>query len=469
MHTGAPPSLVIDGGALLFKQAQLPEREAKAAQRTAQGIAQITKALTTQAIGISPLELAGGIEFLQQLARENSLTFLSMNLFTDQGTKPLFPPYLLTQAGEMHIGILGLTGPLPVHQKNNGLRTRPWQDTLSKNLQEIKDKCDLIILLSSLPEKSNREIAEAFDNIHILLQSGQNSSNLTPVSINNTLLLRTAGRGKYAGVLNINWNATRTWGTTAPDQLQKEQNRLDRINWQIGRMKKRLSSTDRGDNTQYQQLLKQKTASEHAIEDIKKNTKQETDTPCSYENTFIALKTSLPEDKTIKAMVDQTRREVNRINRNSQLERKKKRGSGRTADKEIFPESLQEMAGWHVCRECHPQQVEFYLLTNHAKALQTLVDNDQQYNPDCLLCHVTLPTYNSKQVQRMDMLGNIPQQLENVSCEACHGQARSHTLHPETVRPGKPVVATCLQCHTDERDDNFVFPEKLLKVQCPAG
>jgi len=407
---------------------------------------------------------------LQQLAKENDLTLLSMNLYSKQKNVPVFSPYLLTQAGELQVAILGLTGPLSINQKRQGYNTRSWQETMANTLQQVEKKADLTILLSSLPKQSNEEIARKFNNIHLIVQSGQGSNNQVPVNINNTLLCQTASRGKYLGHLQIDWNDSKTWGNDTPDQLQKEYNRLDRINWQIGRMQKRVSKPELDNNAQFQQLLTEKNTTERSIRELKKSKEKVGQSSCSYKNTFIALKTSLPEDKTIKAIVDQTRREVNQINRKVQQKRRKKRKDREQIEGRLrIPESLREMAGWQSCRKCHLRQVEFYLQTSHAGALQTLVANDQQYNPECLLCHVTLPTYDLREIQEMDILGRMPLELQNVSCEACHGPAQNHTRNPENVPPKTPVLATCIQCHTDERDDNFIFTEKLEKIRCPAG
>ena len=444
----------------------------EAAKRTAQGIARAVNAMGTRAVGIAPHDLAAGLPFLKQLARENNLSFLSMNIYPNRGTAPVFSPYLLTRAGKLKIAILGLTGNPGNMLQDKGFHILPWQSILPKILQEVEKQADMIILLSSEPRKTNQEIARKFDNIHILFQSGQGGGNQPPVNINNTLLCQTETRGKSAGFLQIDWNSSKTWGKAVPNQLQKEQNRLDRINWQIGRMQKRNTEQALVKNTQFQQLLNNKAQSEQAI--LRLQAQKESDgqaqATCSYKNSFIALKASLPEDKTIKAIVDQTRREVNQINRRAQQKRKKQQaGKRQTTGNNKFPAPLQEMAGWPACKKCHHEQTSFYLSTNHAKAWQTLADLDQQYNPDCLLCHVTLPTYDSGQVQEKNLLSNIPLELQGVGCETCHGPARSHTQTPDKILPGKPDQDICLQCHTDQRDKNFIYSKKLQKIRCPAG
>ncbi len=443
----------------------------QAAKRTAQGIARAVSAMGTRAVGVAPQDLAAGLPFLKQLAQENNLIFLSMNLYADRGTAPVFKPYLLTRAGKLKIAILGLTGNPGNILQNRGFHILPWQSILPEILRKVEKQADLVILLSSESRRTNEEIARKFDNIHILFQSGQGGGNQPPVNINNTLLCQTQPRGKSLGVLQINWTGSRTWNKFVPGRLQREQNRLDRINWQIGRMQKRSTKQALAENTLFQQLLAKRAQSEQLIQRLQaqKESGGQAQAACSYKNSFIALKASLPEDKTIKAIVDQTRREVNRINRRAQQQRKKPAGKQQTTGNNNFPESLQELAGWPACKKCHPEQTSFYLSTNHANAWQTLAALDQQYNPECLLCHVTLPTYDSRQVQNNDLLSDLPLALQGVGCETCHGPSRKHSKMPESIRPAKPDQEVCLQCHTDQRDKNFIYTEKIKKIRCPTG
>ena len=423
----------------------------------------------TRAVGISPYDLAGGPDLLLRLSRENNLPLLSVNLYPEHGTAPLFRPYLLTRVGSMKVAILGLTGNFTTKQKQREYHLLPWQKTLPPIVEKVEKTADMVILLSSAPRRTNEEIARKFKNINIIFQSAQGNGNQAPVNINNTLICRTASQGKYLGSLRIDWNRAKTWGEDIPDQLKKEQNRLDRINWQIGRMQKRHQARELESNSQFQRLIKEKNKIENGIKQLE-HQQNKSKTLCGYKNTFIAIKTSLPEDKAIKAIVDQTRRQVNQINRKVQKERRKKREMQRQpTTKQVFPVPLQEMAGSQACKKCHQAQVAFYLQTDHARAWQTLVDKDQQYNPECLPCHVTLPVYDGKRINDARLLTSIPPQLHNVGCESCHGPARRHMQDPENAQPDKPAEVTCRGCHTKERDKNFIFSEKILKIRCPAG
>ncbi len=61
------------------------------------------------------------------------------------------------------------------------------------------------------------------------------------------------------------------------------------------------------------------------------------------------------------------------------------------------------------CRFCHQQYYDEWLLTNHSRAFQLLVDEKQDKNESCIPCHVTGYDYNTKTYK-----------FQDVTCEACH-------------------------------------------------
>ena len=132
-------------------------------------------------------------------------------------------------------------------------------------------------------------------------------------------------------------------------------------------------------------------------------------------------------------------------------------------------QAFSNMAGWQACQSCHKQQTAFWQQTAHAKAWQTLVEVKQQFNPECLLCHVTLPTYDKETVTRQNLLTGLREEYRTIGCETCHGPAKDHTEQPDLHQPANPNEHTCLNCHTPERDDNFVYSEKLKKITCTAS
>lgn len=152
-------------------------------------------------------------------------------------------------------------------------------------------------------------------------------------------------------------------------------------------------------------------------------------------------------------------------------------------------------AGANSCRVCHSRQYDQWEKTAHAKAMSTLINQKQQYNPDCLPCHTTGYKTDNGFVD----LRSTPR-FTNVQCESCHGKSYKHTLEARRWQlqkrsvaimsgsdsatsetkvvstpnlPDKPNVlpmrsvpaSVCLGCHTDERDADFDYERDILIVK----
>ncbi len=415
-------------------------------------------AMDCRAVGIADRDLAAGVDFLQQLQEQEKLTFLSLNLVDAEDKKPVFTGSILRKVGDLTIAVLAVTDEQALKGRNSKYLILPWQNLLADAVASVSENADMVILMSSYPDKVNREIAESVAGIDLMLVSGHAAGNRIPVTIKDTLVLRVAPQGKYTGMIRINWTEAGKWGQNTIGQLKVEQNALDRINWQIGRMKKRLKGDKLTNNPAYQKLLADKKQRQQSIEKLKNSDQQPDKQLSSFVNNFIDLKASMPEDRQVQEIIDQTTREVNRLN---------KKRIRKPADRKHG--SLKMMTGWEKCRQCHPEQTRFWQTTAHARAVQTLEKDNQQFNEDCLLCHVTLPFYDIERVTAEQLLLSLPRSLQTVGCESCHGAGRAHSTAPETVSPLLPGEKTCLPCHTPDRDDNFVFAEKAGKIRCPRG
>jgi hypothetical protein len=448
----------VDSGALLFPQNTIHKSREKQETATARGIARAMQAMDCRAVGIAARDLAGGIDLLKELQATEKLSRLSMNIVDQAGNHPVFRPFIQTMAGTVPVAILGLTDHQAARLQNPAYTILPWQEVLPDIVKQAQKNSDMIILLSSYPENVNKKIAHTVKGIDLILQSGHHAANQVPHKVDNTLLAQAGGRGKYLGMMRIHWTDAGEWGQGFEEQIRAEQNQLDRINWQIGRMVKRAKGNNLESNERYKKLLTARERSSNAIKELKTAKESEAEEPCSFTNRFIGLKSSLPEDPKVQNIIDQTTRKVNTLNRQRT----------RKSQKQPSP-ALALQAGSDACSECHPEQARFWQTTGHGKAWQTLAENNQQFNEDCLLCHVTLPQYDPVLVQAKNLLVHLPEKLRNVGCESCHGPSLAHSRNPESSQPLLPQESTCRQCHNPERDDNFIYADKVEKIRCPRG
>ncbi|MFN2366114.1 MAG: multiheme c-type cytochrome, partial [Desulfurivibrionaceae bacterium] len=123
--------------------------------------------------------------------------------------------------------------------------------------------------------------------------------------------------------------------------------------------------------------------------------------------------------------------------------------------------SVRGFVGWTVCRNCHREQVKSWQASRHATSHLTLVEKGQQFNLECLPCHVTGADHNDPAAA----IGRAAD-LQVVGCESCHGPGSIHSLNPASRRTAPITEKICLACHTPEQDDSFDFGGGLKKLKC---
>lgn len=463
--------LALDSGAMLFKEEKIPPDQVQRLTTTAQGIVAAYDKMSFAALGVAGLDLAAGLPFLLDLQQKSDFPWLSANLVSRTLGKPYFKPHTLFTMAGMNLAVIGLTG----NQGANDLLTEkdnavilPWEEVLPWEISLLKGGADMLVLLSSFPAAVNKKIAERHPEIHLILQSGQSGNalgNLPPERINNTLITQVEQQGKSVGILEINWNArTKKWEDPSVDNLLLDKkNELDRLAWQIGRYRKNgaphAAFKDQPEVlAAYEVLLAQRQRLEQEIarltvEQNATNASRAQFSSFSYR--FEAMRKELPDNPAVRAIVEATTAEVNRLGK---LAAKARGATPLARSQGFFPDNH---AGSTVCRSCHTPQFKKWLNTKHASAYTTLERKGQQFNTKCLPCHVT-----GAIGQADEMVLTLAADLRQVGCETCHGPSKQHAARPQSAKPGQPAKDICLRCHTAEQNDNFIFAEALARLRC---
>lgn len=419
------------------------------------------QSMQADGVGLGAYDFSAGIDLV--LEQSEKIPWLAANLVNGQ-EKVVLPSYLIKTFENLKIALIGMAGTSSQNLQAEGYHFLAWQDALPELLKKLRKQADMIIVLSGLPPAENIAIAKKTEGIHIIFQAGYAGGNKQPQQIGNTILCQTTSRGKYLGVLEVDWQKSKKWGLGAAEQLKTERQHLDRILWQINRMERKNPQTNLTGNSKYDRLQHNKAESEKRIAQLEREIqKGSAAQACTFNNRYIPLTTSLPVNREVQAIVDQGKRNINKINKELQEEQRRKSNAARKAQKE-----LAGLAGSQRCQECHVQQYDFWLSTAHASAYTTLEEKEQQHNPKCIACHVTLPGQKKDAAMDLALVSLLPQSLHNVGCETCHGPAKQHSQSPEDVLPAPVIERTCTACHSEERDDSFVFAKDVQLVRCPA-
>jgi hypothetical protein len=124
-------------------------------------------------------------------------------------------------------------------------------------------------------------------------------------------------------------------------------------------------------------------------------------------------------------------------------------------------------AGRESCSDCHAAAAEFWDKTVHATAWKTLVDRGQQFDLDCIGCHVT----GWQKPGGSNLAHN--ENLRDVQCETCHGPGSIHVAKGGLEKPAAiakaPAADLCAtQCHTKEHSDTFQLEAYLRDITGPG-
>ncbi len=123
--------------------------------------------------------------------------------------------------------------------------------------------------------------------------------------------------------------------------------------------------------------------------------------------------------------------------------------------------------GSETCDDCHSDAVTFWKGTRHAHAWQTLVERGQQFDFDCIGCHVT----GWEKPGGSNLANN--DKLRDVQCETCHGPASIHVAkggeeRPSSIVRNPPENLCATQCHTKEHSDTFQREAYLRDILGPG-
>ncbi len=116
-------------------------------------------------------------------------------------------PYAIKELNGIKIGIIGVVTeevPETTHPKNvTGLRFFSPIHTVKRYVRELKDKTDMIVVLSHIGHPVDRLIAEQIEGVDLIVGGHSHTKITKPVKVGDTLIVQAWEHGKALGVLDL--------------------------------------------------------------------------------------------------------------------------------------------------------------------------------------------------------------------------------------------------------------------------
>jgi len=170
-------------------------------------------------------------------------------------------------------------------------------------------------------------------------------------------------------------------------------------------------------------------------------------------NRYVALDSDIPDDPAAQEVVTAAHTEFT-----------KEQTTNATAAAARNPNPLlgggdSPYVGVETCAGCHEKENDVWVKSRHGHAMATLEKKNQQFDNECVGCHVV-----GFQKGGFQSLYTTPQ-FANVQCEECHGPGRDHAANPGKGYGFMSTPVGCVKCHKEPNDPNFDFAVYWPKIK----
>lgn len=300
------PVLVVDSGDLFFMtQAKVDPEKASAKARL---IGRAYRRMAAVAVNVGDLDLLQGLDFLRKEASQG-LPLISANLLDPSSRTPIFDPYVIQKVSGIRIAFFGLLSPNFQPEIADPMRKTVGERIFIKDPVEaaqemvlkLRDKVEMIVLLSDLGNYRDRELVKAVPGIHFVFGGHEGRGLAQPNREGKTYMFQSSAKGMYVGRLRL---AIKNPGLPFQDEgrvsrLQGEIRNLDR---HLQALQKQQAGQPSPEVAQRIQWIHQQKAR------FQEQLRQFSGVP-SQENHFLwtlePLNASLSEDEDIKGWIQE--------------------------------------------------------------------------------------------------------------------------------------------------------------------
>lgn len=441
------PVLVVDAGRSLVKAERgvIDPAAVEQLRGKARVVVRALVASKVDAMAVGGPDWALGAAFVRSLLVEEGAPVLAANLVCD-GARP-FPGSKVVEVGGRRVGVIGLTV-----GEVEGCEVEDAGEALSRALSELGDVALRVVLLPT-EAPATRAALERVTGVDLVVDAHATRQGAAE-QIGGAWVVGSGPRGQHVGLTRLIWReGAQGWAAAGhSEQLTAD---ADRVKRRIESLERRKSGAEAQALARAEELQAKARAELAELERTMGSWEQTAAGKHLIELSVVPLDDTVADAPGVLAEVQALLSAM----ASGEVGQAVVVAAERRADSEVF-------AGAAVCAGCHPAITASWEQTAHARAWQTLVDDQHAADHACFACHATGVGAEGGPSAPAEVGG-----LRDVQCEACHGPSLLHAKAPTEHRPVKsPSPSTCTGCHDGERDrGRFDLGTYLPKVAHTEG
>ncbi len=198
------PLIIVDSGRM-FQDPRVDD-DAEQVRMNSRLMARTYRRMGVQAVNVGDLELLQGIPFLKDQASQG-LNLISANLVDPSTKNRIFPPYFIFTIENRRIAFLGLitsdlTSEIRRAMGDDAAVIDPI-DTAQEMVAQLREKADVIVLLSCLGLDKERELIRKVPGIHFVMGGQEGRFLRTMLKEEETFIAQSYWAGMYTGRLDL--------------------------------------------------------------------------------------------------------------------------------------------------------------------------------------------------------------------------------------------------------------------------
>ena len=161
--------ILLDAGNMLFDSNEVnPDQlSLKDKKYKAENLVKAMELLNHNVINVGSNDFKGGLDFLKDVTSRTTIKFVSANLY-DKNEELLFSPYHIVSSKGVDIGIVGLSEAT----KHNSVINKDFVSEGNKNIDNIIDSVDIVVILIDISDNNTIDLANAFPRADYIFLSG---------------------------------------------------------------------------------------------------------------------------------------------------------------------------------------------------------------------------------------------------------------------------------------------------------
>lgn len=168
--------------------------------------------LRYDAICVGEQEMIEGLDRFRKMVADFRLPYISANLADPEG-QAVAPPMVIRDIAGIRVAVVAVFGDQDYLFMDDAFKDHvivaPVAETLTRTLRDLKRQVDFIVLLSHQDKYLDRELAQAFPEVDLIVGGHDQAMLRTPLRVGHTLLVNAGVLGEQVGVVHLAVDAER--------------------------------------------------------------------------------------------------------------------------------------------------------------------------------------------------------------------------------------------------------------------